>query len=392
MTRADTAADVEIRLSVSPGEHRTALLRDGRLELAAVERPDRPDGVGDIHRARVVAIAEAMSGAFLQLGGGETAFLPESEGPLPKRPIAKSVSEGDSLVVKISRAAQGGKGPRVTARLAPAELAGLTGIAGNGAALLRRGAAAPFRFSEKWPTARILTDAAMMAAALRTRLGHDRVALTHGYAFDDELEADFAQLAESVVALHDGGRLHIHPTPALTAIDVDAGTVAGTRDPLAQLRMNKVAAGEVARQIRLRNLGGAILVDFAGLSPSRREALLPPLTDALRLDPLAPQLLGLTRLGLVEIVRRRVHPPLHEILGLPTSTLSHLLAALRRAAREAAAVPGRRLRLRAAAETLKALDLVPGAFHEYRSLAGRDLVLRVDERLRSGQEEIEEDD
>ena len=68
-----------IRVSVSPGERRVALLRDDRLHAAAIERPARPDGLGDLHRARVSAVSKPMSGAFLLLADGSTAFLPESE-------------------------------------------------------------------------------------------------------------------------------------------------------------------------------------------------------------------------------------------------------------------------------------------------------------------------
>ena len=56
------AQALTIRVSASPGEVRTALLDGDRLLEAWVERPGRPDGVGDLHRARVAALAPAMSG------------------------------------------------------------------------------------------------------------------------------------------------------------------------------------------------------------------------------------------------------------------------------------------------------------------------------------------
>lgn len=63
-----------IHVSVSPGEQRTALTRDGALEAAFIERPARPEGVGDLHIARLSARAPAMAGAFLALAGGETSY------------------------------------------------------------------------------------------------------------------------------------------------------------------------------------------------------------------------------------------------------------------------------------------------------------------------------
>jgi hypothetical protein len=305
----------EIRVSVSPGERRIAALIDDRLEYAAIERPDRPDGVGDLHAARVSAISIPMSGAFLTLADGTTGFLPESETPPPRRPIAKAVGEGDLIVVRITRAAQGGKGPRVSMRLAPEDSATRATAPG----LLRRGPGAAERFCRLLPDAPVVTDSAALAARLRPVLGRDRVVLRLDGAFDPVLEDAFAELSSSAVALDGGARLLIHPTPALTAIDVDAGSAAGLGGAGAVMAVNEEAAREVARQIRLRDLAGAILVDFAGLAVKRREALVEPLARALRDDPLQPRLLGMTRLGLMEIVRPRIHPPLHEVLGQPPS-------------------------------------------------------------------------
>ncbi|RYJ00307.1 MAG: ribonuclease, partial [Acetobacteraceae bacterium] len=114
-----------ILVSASPGEVRVALLRGDRLDEAWVERPARPDGVGDLQRARVTALAPAMAGAFLALAGGESGFLPESEAGPVRQPIGKSVSEGQVLVVRVTRASQGGKGARVSARVPPEALAPL---------------------------------------------------------------------------------------------------------------------------------------------------------------------------------------------------------------------------------------------------------------------------
>ncbi|MBY0332227.1 MAG: ribonuclease, partial [Acetobacteraceae bacterium] len=108
--------------SASPGEVRVALLQDGALVEYWVDRPDLPDGVGDLHRARVAALAPAMAGAFLLLGGGETGFLPDDEAGAVRHGAAR-LQEGLVLPVRVTRAAQGGKGPRVTARLSGREAA-----------------------------------------------------------------------------------------------------------------------------------------------------------------------------------------------------------------------------------------------------------------------------
>jgi Rne/Rng family ribonuclease len=131
------------------------------------------------------------------------------------------------------------------------------------------------------------------------------------------IEEQAQALAAASVELPQGGRLHIQPTAALVAIDVDAGAAVGARQgkTAAHLGANRTMLPELARQIRLRNLSGAILVDFAGLPTRRRTALGPALEHALAEDPVRPRLLGFTALGLAEIVRPRIHPPLHELLA-----------------------------------------------------------------------------
>ncbi|MFM7780018.1 MAG: hypothetical protein ACKPB8_14895, partial [Alphaproteobacteria bacterium] len=90
-------AEALILAEASPGEVRTALLLGGQLTEAWVERPARPDGVGDLQRGRVVAISSAMSGAFVALAGNETGFLPESAASAPRQPIKQAVQEGQIL-------------------------------------------------------------------------------------------------------------------------------------------------------------------------------------------------------------------------------------------------------------------------------------------------------
>jgi Ribonuclease G/E len=363
-------AQALIRVSGSPGEVRTVLLLDGTLAEAWVERPARPDGVGDLLRGRVAAVAPPLSGAFVALPGGVTGFLPESETPPPRRPIAQAVNEGMVLALRVTRAAQGGKGPRVSARL-NAEEAALVAAAPEGLPrLVARGPDAATRLARRHPAAPILVDDLNLAARLRAAFP-GRVQHGHAPAFDEGLDAAFDVLAGPEVPLTGGGRLLIHPTPALVAIDLDAG--GGGALPA----LNRAALPELARQIRLRNLAGAILVDFAGLSPARREALAAPLAEALAPDRMA-RLLGFTRLGLAEIQRQRVHPPLHEVLGSPPSALTRGLAALRQAAREATARPGRALALRAAPAVLAALQAEDGALPAFAAAAGFPLRLVPD--------------
>lgn len=361
-----------ILVSASPGEQRTALLADGRLEAAFIERPGRPEGIGDLHIARLAARAPAMAGAFLAMAGGETGFLPDSAG-------AKGRGEGEWLRVAVTRAAQGGKGPRLALR--PGD-----GAPEGPPRLLERGPDAPLRLAAAHPTALLCTDDAASAARLRAALGPERVAFSTAPAFDDALETAFDLLASPEVPLEGGGRLTIHPTPALVAIDIDAGSAAGRRDAAAHRALNTAALAEAARQIRLRHLAGAILIDMAGLAVARRKALLPAMAEAAAPDS-DLRLIGLTGLGLIELQRRRTHRPWHEVVGLPPSPLSRGLLALRRGLRDAAARPGAPLTLTASPAVLAALRDWPGALEEFHCAAG-PLHLRPDPLCPPGQEHV----
>jgi ribonuclease G len=235
----------------------------------------------------------------------------------------------------------------------------------------------------------VLVDDAALAAGLRPALG-DRVRLGAGL-FDDALAGEIDELSEPRVALPSGAALHIHPTPALVAIDVDLGSATALRDGkmAAQIAVNRALLPWLARQIRLRNLSGAILVDFAGLSPRRRAALGPALAEALAADPLRPRLLGFTALGLAEIVRSRVRPPLHELLSGPHAAG---LAALRVAAAEGAAHPERPPALRAAPALVAALQADAVALSDLARRAGRPLILRADPALAPNGWRMEQND
>jgi Ribonuclease G/E len=345
--------NTRILAACSPGEVRVAVERDGELIDYGLWRPGAPDGVGDVHRGRVTARMPAMAGAFIALAGGD-GFLPDSAG-------AAGSGVGDVVTVRVTRAAQGGKGPR---------LALVERIDGD-VGLLARGPGLLLEFAEREADAPVVVDDAGMAARLKPSLG-ERLSIAPA-AWDETIEEQIAALASASVELADGTRLHVEQTHALTAIDVDAGSAVASKQgkTAAHLAANRAVLGDVARQIRLRNLSGAILVDFAGLPARRREELGAALSAALAEDPLRPRLLGFTRLGLAEIVRPRVHPPLNEMLSGPHAAG---LAALRQLIAEAA--PHRVVVLRAAPEIVAALERDGEALADLARRRGSPLLLR----------------
>ena len=116
------------------------------------------------------------------------------------------------------------------------------------------------------------------------------------------------------VWLKSGGYLVIQPTEALTVIDVNTGKfTAGKKKEAAFLKLNQEAALEAARQIRLRNLSGIVIIDFINMEETESETqLLRTLDGALRLDPIRTTLVDMTKLSLVEITRMKKERPLHE--------------------------------------------------------------------------------
>ncbi len=351
-----------IRAASSPGEVRVALLHNDILIDYAIWRPGAPDGVGDIHRGRITRQVPAMAGAFVALGGAE-GFLPGTEG-------AKGLTEGSAVTVRITRSAQGGKGPRLSARVA-AE-------AGSGLGLVRRGPDPIERFGAAHPDAAILVDDLALLARLRPRFG-ERVAHRRT-VFGDALLTEIEALANPVVDLANGPRLSIHPLPALTAIDVDAGAAVGGKGGEGDRHsaINRAVIPALARQIRLRNLSGAIVIDLAGMPIRRRAALGPTLAAALADDPLRPRFLGFSALGLAEVLRGRVHPPLHEMLCGPHAAG---LAALRAVAARVAAMPGRMPVLRASPAVVSALRADTAALEDLARRGGEVLDLRSDPAL-----------
>jgi ribonuclease G len=333
-----------IRVHESPGEQRAALLQNSLLTEFFIDRPGAPDGLGDIHTARVTARVPAMAGSFLALHDAE-AFLPDSES-------GNSLSEGDWVIVRVMRGAQGGKGPRVSMAGA-----GMADPAEGPARLLRRG---PSALEE-------LQDAYSDAPVERR-------------TFDDTLEAEIDALTAPDAILAGGVRALFNATPALTAIDLDgaATTASRTAKDSVQMAANLAALPDLGRQIVLRNFSGAILVDFAGLPSRKRKSLGPALEAVLARDRLMPRLAGFSHLGFAEIERRRLRPPLHEKLA---SAHGIGLAALRQVAAEVRAAPARQLALRAGPAVVAALEDDAAALAALAREAAYPLVLRRDATL-----------
>lgn len=431
----------EILYSWGPGESRLALVKDGRLVDFTVIRPELLAGA--VVLGRVVELAPKLGAVFVDIGQERPAYL---QG-------VKGLTQGQAVLAQVKADAHGGKGATLTAdialpgrhltltptrpglvvsrklsddnrthlldRLAPlvaegegviarthaihageddlaAELASLraawaaiaAGRAGRAPALLWRPDPLERLLAEHPGVARVVVDDDAAFAAARGRFGAVVERHRDGPLFDLYDVADHLAAALSpVVHLPCGGRVAIEPTAALTAIDVDSG-------PANPIEANLQAVPVIARQMRLRNIAGQIVVDFiSGGGKGALMKLIAALKQAVAGDPTATHVIGMTPLGLIELTRERRGPALADLMQERATTASAdavALAALRLALSEAAHRPGRALAVVAAPEVAAALARRPEAVAEAEARLGRKLAVRSDAARRRDDVVIEE--
>jgi ribonuclease G len=149
----------------------------------------------------------------------------------------------------------------------------------------------------------------------RVQQHKDRMPLFDAYRLQDTIDSALRR----VVTLPSGGYLTVDKTEALTAIDVNTGKFVGKRNlEETILRTNLEAATEVVRQLRLRDIGGIIVIDFIDMEESvSRQQVLQRLASALERDRTKTRMSDISRLGLVEITRKNVTDGLYEALTEP---------------------------------------------------------------------------
>lgn len=149
----------------------------------------------------------------------------------------------------------------------------------------------------------------------RVKLFQQDVGLFERFEVDDEIEAAL----KTKVWLESGGHIVIHPTEALVAIDVNTGRYVGRynlEDTV--LTTNLEAVREIVRQIRLRNLGGIIVIDLIDMAEEEhRDQVFAALEVEMAKDRAKHKLLGISEFGLVEITRKRSRPSLERLLTQP---------------------------------------------------------------------------
>ncbi len=213
--------------------------------------------------------------------------------------------------------------------------------------------------------ARAYCRRAMPDAEPRIELWRGPGMLFDQYDLEDELE----QLTSPRLALPSGGWVTIEATEALTAIDVNSGSyTAATGLEETSLTINLEAAEEIGRQLRLRGIGGLIVIDFIHLNePANIERVLDVLTRSLARDRTPTQISSMSAFGLVEITRKRIRDPLVKLMseccrschghGRVRTRESVALEVIRRIERAAVNAPGKLITVRAAPEIVQWLEV-----------------------------------
>ncbi|XGA78915.1 ribonuclease G [Halomonas sp. CH40] len=396
----------EVLINLTPMETRVALVENGVLQEALIERSRRRGIVGNIYKGKVVRVLPGMQAAFVDIGLERAAFIHAHEVTPSGTPsdeqstIGQLLHEGQALVVQVTKDPIGSKGARLTTHLSvPSrylvympdsphhgvsqrieddrererlKVALETGIAQqsievSGGFIVRTAAegvseeeiASDMYFLLRlWrkvsqrketaaPSSVIYDDLPLFMRTLRDVMRDDiekvridsRENFTRLVEFAEEFMPDAVERIEyypgerpifdlySVedeiqkalgrkVQLKSGGYLVIDPTEAMTTIDVNTGGYVGHRNLEETIfKTNLEAATAIARQLRLRNLGGIIIIDFIDMEDvEHQRQVLRVLEKALEKDHAKTKCTGVTELGLVQLTRKRTRESLEQTL------------------------------------------------------------------------------
>jgi ribonuclease G len=200
------------------------------------------------------------------------------------------------------------------------------------------------------------------------------------------IEAEIEAARHPKVFLKHGGSIVLNQTEALVSVDVNTGKFVGKKDLEETVyHANLEAIPEIIRQLRLRNLGGIVVVDFIDmLVPEHREAVLARLQEELKRDRNHARATGISEFGLVEMTRKRTGPSLERMLTQPCPACSGtgrlpsaetvLLKAYRELVRRGVKLDGATVTLRVHPEDLDALQAeARGGLTDLAKLLGASL-------------------
>ena len=373
----------QLLIGAGPGEWRTVWVEDGVAVELHVERGDsRPAGI--VFLGRVLRLLPGLDAALVDIGGERPGFLPLRAGET--RP-----DEGARAIVQLRREAQQDKGALLSTRIVPPAaasdlpqvLARAVRLDPPAQLLPPPGFAGALALRLPAPPDEVVADDPAIVRELRDAFPAAAVAHRTPQDWPIDLDALFEMALSPSLALPGGGTIHIAETRAAVLIDVDTGTPESGSAERAALAVNLAAAQAIARQLRLRQLGGGVVVDFVGIEGrGPRERVRQAMATALAPDPAEPRVLGWTRLGHLELVRPRRGRPLSEAMLEPglsrKSAVALAFEALRMMQREARAQPAANWRLTVTPAVETALrGVAAAALKSLEERLGRQIALAV---------------
>lgn len=306
----------QIFISVSTERSEFFRWSDDRLAQALAEKSGEGSKVGGVYLGRVLSVEQSLNAAFVEIGLDKPGLLPlKKQGGQP--------TEGDALIVQVRRDAREDKGVRLTTSIKTKVDVNAKGK--QPPALLLAPPNLWQRALEALEEVESITcDRRVDVPIVEAWCARYRPAFTGKVAFQVERDwipsrADIkdaiAEGLDEEVVLPGGGKLLVEPVRTLTAIDVNSsGANVEKGIERTALSVNIEAAREIPRQLALRNLGGTIVIDFIDLENRyKREQVLNALREAAGIDPAIEWVGNMSRLGLVELSRRRNGPTLAEM-------------------------------------------------------------------------------
>lgn len=310
------------QIFLSLNDDRSAFYRwsGERLAQVAIERKGAASPVGGIHLGRVVRVEPSLNAAFVEIGL-------ERPGLLPIKKQGKPVTEGEAVIVQVQREGREEKGVRLSTSLRTKVDTASLSRGKQPPALLVPAPSLWERALEKLSPEQVESvtcdrrvDVPVVAAWCQTY--HPELAGRVAFIPERDWIPSRADIADAVaealeetVLLPGGGQLLIEPVRTLTAIDVNSAAATAEKGiERTALAVNLAAAREIPRQLALRNIGGIIVIDFIDLeNRNKREQVLTALREAVGIDPAIEWVGNMSRLGLVELLRRRAGPTLAEM-------------------------------------------------------------------------------